>query len=146
MQARSRWCELNAARQASAGLHAALPCVQPTLPSAAASVAARAVPLRLSTARGYAALPQPSFSEAAQQAASRLKSAAASVRAAPEALAKAPGTLYRALPAPAKRLVDAAQTPGAVNRVLSLQLEAFWQRHSTKVLALGGVVLCYALW
>ena len=38
------------------------------------------------------------------------------------------------------------QTPGALNRVVSLQLTAFWQRHSGTIMAVGGGVLCYAIW
>ena len=33
-----------------------------------------------------------------------------------------------------------------MQRVVSLQLEAFWQRHSGKLLAVGGVLLVYMLW
>ena len=90
--------------------------------------------------RSYAA--QPNLQEATQ----RLKDVATIVRTAPEALAKAPGAVYKVLPGFARRLVDAAQTPGAVNRVVSLQLEAFWQHHGSKLLAAGGVLLCYLVW
>ena len=38
------------------------------------------------------------------------------------------------------------QMPGAVNRVLSLQLTAFWQNHSNAVVAAGAAGACYALW
>lgn len=33
-----------------------------------------------------------------------------------------------------------------MQRVVSLQLEAFWQHHSGKLLAVGGVLLVYMLW
>lgn len=46
----------------------------------------------------------------------------------------------------AKQWVDAAGNPAQMQRVVSLQLEAFWQRHSRKILALGGVLLVYMLW
>ncbi len=46
----------------------------------------------------------------------------------------------------AKQWVDAAGNPAQMQRVVSLQLEAFWQRHSRKVLAVGGVLLVYMLW
>eukprot|EP00887_Chlorella_sp_A99_P007729 scaffold20.g7729.t1 len=122
-------CDPPAAARHAAGLRALLPR-SPQLPVPAGS------------ARAYAGLPQPNLQEAAQ----RLKEVASAVRAAPEALARAPSALYRALPGPARQLVDAAQTPGAMHRVVSLQLEAFWQHHSSKVLAAGGGVLVYALW
>ena len=46
----------------------------------------------------------------------------------------------------AKQLVDSASRPGAFQRVLSLQFDAFWQNHSRKVIAAGGVLLLYILW
>lgn len=46
----------------------------------------------------------------------------------------------------AKHLVDSAAKPGAMQRVLSLQLEAFWQRHGRKVIAAGAVFALYMLW
>lgn len=36
--------------------------------------------------------------------------------------------------------------PGAVNRVLSLQLTAFWQNHGNAAIALGAAGACYGLW
>lgn len=33
-----------------------------------------------------------------------------------------------------------------MQRVVQLQLEAFWQRHSGKLLAVGGLLLVYMLW
>lgn len=36
--------------------------------------------------------------------------------------------------------------PGTMQKVLKLQLEAFWGNHGRKVLALGGVLLVYMLW
>ena len=36
--------------------------------------------------------------------------------------------------------------PGSFQKVIKLQLEAFWGNHGRKVLALGGVLLVYALW
>lgn len=38
------------------------------------------------------------------------------------------------------------QSPGAVNRVLSLQLTAFWQNHSNAVVGVGAAAACYGLW
>lgn len=46
----------------------------------------------------------------------------------------------------AKQLVESASKPGAMQRVLSLHLEAFWQRHGRKVLAAGGVFALYMIW
>ena len=46
----------------------------------------------------------------------------------------------------AKQLVDSASRPGAFQRVLSLQFDAFWQNHSRKVIAAGAVLLLYVLW
>ena len=46
----------------------------------------------------------------------------------------------------AKQLVDSAAKPGAMQRVLSLQLEAFWQRHGRKVIGAGAVFALYMLW
>lgn len=45
-----------------------------------------------------------------------------------------------------KRMLHNVQQPGNVQRVLKLQLEAFWQRHSRAILALGAVLLVYSLW
>lgn len=36
--------------------------------------------------------------------------------------------------------------PGAVNRVLSLQLTALWQNHGNAAIALGAAGACYGLW
>ncbi len=46
----------------------------------------------------------------------------------------------------AKQLVDSAAKPGAMQRVLSLQLEALWQRHGRKVIGAGAVFALYMLW
>ena len=46
----------------------------------------------------------------------------------------------------AQRLVNSATQPGSMQKVISLQFEAFWQRHGRKVLALGAAVLVYLLW
>ncbi len=43
-------------------------------------------------------------------------------------------------------LLPAPQMPGAVNRVLSLQLTAFWQNHGNAAIALGAAGACYGLW
>ena len=45
-----------------------------------------------------------------------------------------------------KQWVDAADTPGALNRVLSLQLEAFWQQHGNTLMVVGALAAAYALW
>lgn len=46
----------------------------------------------------------------------------------------------------AKQLIDSAVKPGAVQKAISLQLEAFWQRHGRKVIGVGAVFLLYFLW
>lgn len=88
--------------------------------------------------------------EKLQQAAHRIKSAAASsadaLKAAGRVAGRAPGALYQVLPASAKQLVKATQTPGAVNRVISLQLTAFWQNHNKAIVGTGAALLCYLLW
>ena len=33
-----------------------------------------------------------------------------------------------------------------MNRVISLQLTAFWQNHSNAIIGGGAVLLCYAIW
>lgn len=80
----------------------------------------------------------------------RVKSAAASSASAAKAVgssvAHAPDKLYHALPQSAQQLVNAAQRPGAVNRVLSLQLTAFWQNHSNAIVDVGAAGACYALY
>ncbi|EIE27339.1 hypothetical protein COCSUDRAFT_55352 [Coccomyxa subellipsoidea C-169] len=53
---------------------------------------------------------------------------------------------YKLLPGSAKQLVQSASKPGAMQRVLSLQLEAFWQRHGNKVIGAGAVFALYMLW
>ncbi len=45
-----------------------------------------------------------------------------------------------------KQWVDAAQSPGTLNRVLSLQLEAFWQQHGKAVMVMGALAVAYAIW
>lgn len=42
--------------------------------------------------------------------------------------------------------IDAAQTPGKINRVISLQLEAFWQQHGRTVMVAGALGAAYVLW
>ncbi|EFN54793.1 hypothetical protein CHLNCDRAFT_134758 [Chlorella variabilis] len=85
-----------------------------------------------------------------QEAAQRIKKVATAsgdaLKAAGGVVSRAPGALYQVLPTSAKQLVNAAQTPGAVNRVISLQLTAFWQNHSKAIVGLGAATLCYALW
>ncbi|KAI7844150.1 hypothetical protein COHA_002285 [Chlorella ohadii] len=97
-------------------------------------------------ARPYAA----SALESLQEAASKIRKAAASsaeaVKAAGSSISHAPDAVYNALPKPAQQLVNAAQMPGAVNRVLSLQLTAFWQNHGNAAIALGAAGACYGLW
>jgi hypothetical protein len=46
----------------------------------------------------------------------------------------------------AKQLIGSAVRPGAVQKAISLQLEAFWQRHGRKVMGLGAVFVLYILW
>ena len=47
------------------------------------------------------------------------------------------------VPLQARKLLSDARQPGQVQK---LQLEAFWGRHSRKVLVLGGAVVVYLLW
>ncbi|GAB4818947.1 hypothetical protein N2152v2_005993 [Parachlorella kessleri] len=54
--------------------------------------------------------------------------------------------LTAAKAAQVKQWVDAADTPGALNRVLSLQLEAFWQQHGKTLMVVGALAAAYALW
>ena len=46
----------------------------------------------------------------------------------------------------ARRMIGSAMQPGAAQKALSMHVESFWQRHSTKVIALGAVLLLYVLW
>lgn len=62
------------------------------------------------------------------------------------ALARVPQAAYKVLPGQAQTLVDASRRPGAFQRVVSLQLDSFWQRHARKVYVVGGVFVAYALW
>lgn len=100
-----------------------------------------------------AAAPRPYASsalESLQEAAAKIRKAAASsaeaVKSAGSSISHAPDAVYNALPKPAQQLVNAAQMPGAVNRVLSLQLTAFWQNHGNAAIALGAAGACYGLW
>lgn len=93
--------------------------------------------------RGFATADKAGAGAASPAAAGALQAATAGVRG---ALAKVPGTAYSLLPAQARSLVDSTARPGAVQRVLSLQLNAFWQRHGTKVYIAAGVFAAYALW
>ena len=43
-------------------------------------------------------------------------------------------------------MIGSAMQPGAVQKALSMHVESFWQRHSTKVIALGAALLLYVLW
>ncbi len=45
-----------------------------------------------------------------------------------------------------KQWVDATQTPGSLNRVISLQLEAFWQQHGRTVMVAGALGTAYVMW
>ena len=58
---------------------------------------------------------------------------------------RALSAVYRVSPSPVRRLVDSARS-GTAQKVLSLQLEAFWQQHRNKVFILGGVAVVYILW
>lgn len=62
------------------------------------------------------------------------------------ALARVPQAAYKVLPGEARTLVDASRRPGTFQRVVSLQLDSFWQRHARKVYVLAGVFAAYALW
>ena len=52
---------------------------------------------------------------------------------------------YRVSPSPVRRLVESARS-GTAQKVLALQLEAFWQQHRNKVFVLGGIAVVYILW
>ena len=65
--------------------------------------------------------------------------------AAAAAGARASSAAYRFAPSPVRRLVDSARS-GTAQKVVSLQLEAFWQQHRNKVVVLGGVAVVYILW
>lgn len=96
--------------------------------------------------RPYSSSTRETLHDAAERVRTAASTTAHAVKVAGDAVAKAPDAIYRALPTSAQRLVNAAQTPGAVNRVLSLQLTAFWQNHSNAIfaaVAAGGV---YAGW
>lgn len=43
-------------------------------------------------------------------------------------------------------LVDSFRVPGKWQRVMSLQLEAFWLQHRRNLIAVGGVGVIYVLW
>ncbi|CAL8462998.1 g2532 [Coccomyxa elongata] len=73
-------------------------------------------------------------------------SAATATRSLQRSVRGAGSAAYRMLPGSAKQLVDSAAKPGAMQRVLSLQLEAFWQRHGRKVIGAGAVFALYMLW
>ena len=59
--------------------------------------------------------------------------------------ARASSAAYRVAPSPLRRLVDSAHS-GTAQKVVSLQLEAFWQQHRNKVFILSGVAVVYILW
>ncbi|RMZ52029.1 hypothetical protein APUTEX25_001223, partial [Auxenochlorella protothecoides] len=86
----------------------------------------------------------------AEKAGNAIRNAAASTGAAAKgmagALAKVPSTAYSLLPAQARLLAEATSKPGVVQRVISLQLNSFWQQHGNKVYAVGGIFLAYCLW
>ena len=48
--------------------------------------------------------------------------------------------------AQARRIIGSAMQPGAAQKALSMHVESFWQRHSTKIVALGAALLLYVLW
>lgn len=86
----------------------------------------------------------------AEKAGNAIRNAAAATGAAAKgvagALAKVPSTAYGLLPAQARSLAEATSKPGVVQRVVSLQLNSFWQQHGNKVYAVGGIFLAYCLW
>ena len=106
--------------------------------------------LRAALRQHGAQLRRHSTQESLQQAGQKLRSAMeAPVKAAQAAgavLSKAPTAAYARLPAAARKWVDATQQPGSLQRVLSLQLDAFWQRHGRTVYAAGAVMAAYVLW
>jgi hypothetical protein len=84
-----------------------------------------------------------SVQQSAQQVQQAIKAAATAPAAAVRSAAAALTTAR--LPPAARRWVDAVNKPGALQRALSLQLEAAWQRHSRKVVVGGTVALAYLL-
>ncbi|KAL4452340.1 hypothetical protein ABPG75_008002 [Micractinium tetrahymenae] len=100
----------------------------------------------LGLARPFSGSAKETLSEAAHRLRSIAERSASAVKAAGSAAARAPDALYRALPTSAQQLVNAAQTPGAVNRVISLQLTAFWHNHHNAIIAAAAAGTCYATW
>ena len=43
-------------------------------------------------------------------------------------------------------MIDSAMQPGAAQKAFSMHVESFWQRHSSKVIALSAALLLYVLW
>ena len=70
---------------------------------------------------------------------------ARALRAVADAGARAASAVAASGPEPVRRLADSVRS-GTGQRVLSLQLEAFWQQHRNKVFVLGGVAVVYILW
>ena len=70
---------------------------------------------------------------------------ARALRAVAGAGARAASAVASVSPAPVRRLADSVRS-GTGQRVLSLQLEAFWQQHRNKVFVLGGITVVYILW
>jgi hypothetical protein len=59
-----------------------------------------------------------------------------------------PGPIMQRLPFGAKQWIDALQQPtkGSWKRVVSLQMEAFWQNNSTKIILGSSLIASYITW
>ena len=73
----------------------------------------------------------------------RVQNIIKAVVAAPRAAAQTTSSL---LPASAKRFLDSLQQPSSLQRAISLQLEAAWQRHRAKLVGLTLLGITYLIW
>lgn len=60
--------------------------------------------------------------------------------------AETSASVYNNMPRQVKQWVTAAQPPGSLNRVITLQLEAMWQHHGGAIMAVGAITAAYVLW
>lgn len=90
--------------------------------------------------RNWAPLPR---RYASSNVGERVQNVIKAVAAVPRAAAQ---TTHSLLPASARRFLDSLQQPSSLQRAISLQLEAAWQRHRIKALGLTLLGLTYLVW
>lgn len=113
----------------------------PPKPASAGGAAGHAA-----AAPGGAAGVEPGASGLRQQLSQLMHRPGQIARTMTQSMSDASASVYKHMPNQARQWVDAAGKPESLQRVLSLQAEAFWQHHGRKILLVGGAFTAYMLW